>query len=272
MRVQKRFGVSTRLVELKGNLEELDIAEDEGRQDIDLHIDFATPLAVLPIAIVGCQNGIRINLKGDANALSYLKTIGFPSGFNKLRATKNYLPITKLPPIERDTVLGDYEEQIMKIAMMDKRIDSFKTSLKYLTSELVNNVNEHARVDNYWLLAQYWDFPNKTCEIVLADCGIGYKESYQGTPYQVSTDTEAILNALEGKSSKKELQRGYGIPSIARLFVDGYGGKLVILSGKSIVYYNQKEKKIIDLNSYWQGSLTVINFNLKTVNPYDYIG
>src|SRR5450756_2443359 len=100
---------------------------------------------------------------------------------------------------------------------------------------------------------------NNTCEIVLADCGIGYKNSYEGTEFEVETDRDAIINAMEGKSSKsakaKMKERGKGIPSIANLFVNGYGGKLIIISGESIMYYKSNERKELKLKSKWQGSL-----------------
>lgn len=273
MQIQASYGISKRIDELINNLEELESAVHNSDSQVDLcKVKFVTPLAILPLVTFAYHNNIAITCsEKDGNVLNYLATIGFPNGLTELEKTrKGYLPITRLPPIEDNTVLGEYEDRILSQAVALECADSFKNSLKYLTSELVNNVNEHAKTGHYWLLAQYWANKN-TCEIVMADCGIGYRKSYIGTSFEVNNDKEAIINALEGKSSKHPQERGYGVPTIANMFVNGYGGKLVIISGDSGIYYKQNERKELRLKSYWQGSLVGINFNLKTINPYDYI-
>lgn len=269
------FGISERIAELIENLEELERAKLERTREVELSTaKFITPLSILPIAVYAVNNKIKINCtEKNYNICSYLDTIGFPNGVTELPTkTKGYLPITKMPPIEENNVLSKYEDNIL--SQMNTKDLSFKTSLKYLTSELVNNVSEHADIDHYWFLAQYYA-PNKTCEIIITDCGIGYKNSYKGTKFEVDTDKEAIENALEGRSSKSakahSLERGKGIPSITNMFVNGYGGKIIIVSGKDMIYYRKNEKKDININSYWNGSLVAINFNLKTINPLEYV-
>jgi len=269
------FGISERIDELINNLEELENAKIKGSRKVVLsRAKFITPLSILPIAVYAIDNELQINCtEENYDVCSYLDTIGFPNGVTELPSkTKRYLPITKIPPVEENNLLGEYEDRILSQVNADGF--SFKTSLKYLTSELVNNVNEHAKIDHYWIMAQHYPQKN-TCEIVMADCGIGYKKSYRGTDFEVDTDREAIENALEGKSSKSARlhspERGKGIPSIANMFVNGYGGKLIIISGNSMIYYRKNEKKAIELNSYWNGSLVAINFNLKTINPLKYV-
>lgn len=274
----KPFGISDRLDELVSNLTEIAKAKSEGCTEIELSkVGFVTPLAILPLAVYANYHGIKINCTEDATSdpCRYLETIGFQEGVTTLPSRKKYLPITKLPPVEDNNVLGEYEDRILAETKTTNAM-GFKTSLKYLTSELVNNVNEHAQIDHYWILAQYYAFSqNKTCEIVIADNGIGYKNSYKGTEFEVKTDKEAIENALEGKSSKsaktKSNERGTGIPSIANIFLRGYGGKLVIMSGQSLIYYKKEGKKEFDTDYCWNGSLVCINFNVKDVNPLKYI-
>ncbi|MGA2308479.1 MAG: hypothetical protein ABSG57_02885 [Candidatus Bathyarchaeia archaeon] len=274
MEIRHHYGISERIDELVQNLEELNSALRNDIPYTDLcRADFVTPLSILPLAVFASHN--RMNLtcsEKDHDVQSYLSTIGFPNGFEELPSDeKRYLPITRLPPIEQNKVLGKYEDLILEMASSDEYSSSFKLSLKHLTSELVNNVNEHANIDHYWLLAQFWERPHRTCEIVIADCGIGYKASYKGTKYEVKSDRQAIINALVGKSSKKENLRGTGIPSIAKMFIHGYGGKLVIMSGKSLIYDKLGERKEWKLKSQWQGALVGINFNLKKIEFYKYL-
>lgn len=274
MQLRESHGIFNRIMELVDNLEELETAVHEHQKCVELcNVDFVTPLSLLPLVTFACQNNLLIDCSEENyNVLSYLNTIGFPNGITDFTKTgKRYLPITRLPPIEDNTVLGEYEDRILSQASKEEWNNSFKQSLKHLTSELVNNVNEHAKIGHYWLFAQYWENKN-TCEIVLADCGIGYRKSYVGTEFEVNNDFDAIVNALEGKSSKRYPQeRGYGIPTIRNMFVNGYGGKLVIISGDSGIYYRHDKRREFKLKSYWQGSLVGINFNIKTINPYDYL-
>ena len=269
------FGISERIEELVDNLEELETAKLKGLNKIELsQAKFITPLSLLPIAVYAVDNNIKIDCtEKDYNVCSYLDTIGFPNGVKELTSKgKRYLPITKLPPIEENNLLSEYEDKILSQVSFND--NSFKTSLKYLTSEVVNNVNEHAFIDHYWLLAQYYS-PTKTCEIVMTDCGLGYRTSYNGTKFEVKTDLEAIENALEGRSSKSAKldspERGKGIPTIANMFVKGYSGKLIIISGKSMIYYSKNKKQPIELKSNWKGSLVGIRFNLKTIDPLSYV-
>jgi hypothetical protein len=263
----KPFGISDRLDELVSNLSEMQKVSENGECEVNLSkVNFVTPLAILPLAVYANNNGIRINCIEDpyTDACSYLDTIAFQQGVTEFRKEdKRYLPITKLLTNEGSKLLGEYEERMLSQMGIQKEV------LKHLTSELVNNVREHAQVNQYWLLAQTYKTTHQTVEIVLADCGIGYKNSYEATKFEAKDDKSAIINALEGRSSKTELNgRGFGIPSIVKIFVGALGGKLVIMSGKSLVYYKQGERKELNLNSYWQGALVGINFSPKPINLY----
>jgi hypothetical protein len=279
MKIQaSAYGISDRLTELTSNLQELEQAKNNGVSEVNLtNASFITPISILPLAVYATQNNIKINcLEENYDVCRYLDTLGFQKGVTVLPETvKGYLPITKLACVEGDKVLGEYEDHILAQAQANEQIPGLKNALKYLTSELVNNVSEHAEVKHYWLLAQYYEHLQKTCEIAIADCGIGYKKSYQETEFEVKTDKEAIQNALEGRSSKsakaKSVARGKGIPSIVNMFNKGYGGKIAIASGNSLIYYKPQEKKELKLSSYWQGAIVAINFNLKPLNYINYV-
>ena len=263
----KPFGISDRLDDLVNNLSEMHNALQNGENEVDLSsVKFVTPLAILPLAVYANNNGIKINCTEDpyVDACSYLDTIGFQNGVTEFqKIDKRYLPITKLSTSERSKLLGEYEERMLSQMGIQTVV------LKHLTSELVNNVREHAQINQYWLLAQYYKTTHATVEIVLADCGIGYKNSYEATKFEARDDKSAIINALEGRSSKAELNgRGFGIPSIVKIFVGALGGKLVIMSGKSLIYYKKEERKEIKLKSYWQGALVGINFSPKQIDFY----
>ncbi len=264
------FGISERIDELIKNIAEMEKAINSGKKSIDLiQVKFVTPLSILPLAVYANNNELTINcLEEDEDVCRYLETIGFQEGVADFSKAKKYLPITKMVAKEADSeMLSEYENRIIKEMNVEK------TALKYFTSEIINNVNEHAHIDNYWLLAQYYKKPKvKTCEIVIADCGIGYKKSYKGTEYEAKTDDEAIINAFKGKSSKKDWKgRGNGIQSISKLCVNGFGGKMIIMSGKALVYHKADETKILKLKSGWDGSLVALNFTPKDIEIYKFV-
>lgn len=286
MRIQANpYGITERIYEVIDNLKELEDAKNDGMSTADIcRADFIKPFSVLPIAVYANNNDINITYsEGKQDIQSILNTIRFQKGVTGLPdgIDRTYLPIMTLPVNKENDVLYYYEECIISRANASQRLSGFNDVLRYLTGELESNIIQHSKIDHYWLLAQYYDAPNKTCELVMADTGIGYRESYRSTPYEVETDREAIINALEGKSSKYskerfkgmgvETQRGTGLRSIVNLCMNGLGGKLVIMSGDSIVYYkSNQERKIIPLKSNWKGSLVALNFNVKSVNHSTY--
>ena len=266
----KPFGISERLNELVNNLSEMQRTLQKGKKEIELsNVSFVTPLSILPLAVYANNNNMTINCTEDPyrDACSYLNTICFQQGVTEFqKEDKRYLPITRLSTAEGCKLLGEYEDRMLSQTGIEKVV------LKHLTSELVNNVREHALVNQYWLLAQTYKTTHLIVEIVLADCGIGYKDSYKDTRFEVEDDASAIINALEGRSSKTELSgRGFGIPSIVRIFAGALSGKLIIMSGESMIYYKDGKRKELQLESYWQGALVGINFTPKPIDIYKYI-
>jgi hypothetical protein len=273
-----KFGISNRLHELAKNLSEMIDAKSNRETEVELStVKFVKPLSILPLAAYGNQYGVTINCTEDPNsdACRYLDTIKFQRGVMNLQGSeKSYLPITKRPAIKEDNILGQYEERVFSQANLPNAY-GLKNSLNVLTSELVANVRQHARITYYWLLAQYYATNNKTCEIVVADNGIGYKKSFERTAFKAETDAEAIQNAFEGYSSKPpesgSLARGYGIRHIANTFINAFHGKLIIISGKSINYYKEGASKKIELPLGWPGSVVCINFNAVDLDANDYM-
>lgn len=273
MKLTREFSTTKRLVELIGNLKELDNAKRRRRKSADLcEVGWVSPISILPIAVYANNHEIQVSCSEEDDAIfTYLDAICFQQGTEEPSIShKNYLPITRLSCDDRnDCVLNKYEDLILGNIPQEDRKPS-TNSIKLLTSELLANIREHARVDDYWILAQYWN-ASRTCEIAMCDTGIGYKESYRGTPFEVEQHVDAIQNALHGRSSKSSEERGAGIPTIVRMFVEGYGGEVVILSGDSLLYVHKNESMPHQSNINWQGSLVGIRFKLKQIDFYQYL-
>jgi hypothetical protein len=274
MQLNKEYNTSKRLSELINNLKDLHATVVDGKNSCELcPVGWVTPISILPLAVYANNHNILINCtEEDFDIQTYLTAISFHRGTSELDSSKNFLPITKLSFNNKDnSVLSTYEDLILN-KLPEVNREPSTNSLKLLTSELVSNVREHAKVNDYWILAQYWYGVN-TCEIAMCDTGIGYRESYHGTPYEVKTHLDAIRNALEGKSSKSPVhERGTGIPTIVRMFVEGYGGEVVVLSGDSLLYIHKNESIPYQVGSEWEGSFVGIRFKLKSKDiMYQYL-
>jgi len=272
MQIKSQYSTKGRIVELIKNLREIDKAIRNGEDTVDLtEVEWIYPISFLPIVVYANHNNIIIeSYEEDYNICNYLDSIFFPVGTTRLSGVhKDYLPITKLACTIRNDILTRYEDRIIAKVPSEFR-NPFLYSLKYLTSELEANVREHAKVKDYWIFSQYWN-ATRTCEIAMCDIGIGYKASYKGTPYEVASHIDAIINALKGKSSKHPKERGAGIPSIVRMFIEGYKGEIIIMSGDTLLYIHEGENIAYRLGMLWQGSFVGLRFVLKGINIYDYL-
>jgi hypothetical protein len=83
--------------------------------------------------------------------------------------------------------------------------------------------------------------------------------------------SDAIQNALEGGSSKNNIERGAGVPSTVRIFTEGYGGKVVVMTGDAIRVIRGNRSEKYSLRSYQPGTLIGLHFDMKKVNIYPYL-
>jgi len=272
MKIIFEYRTKARIAELIRNLREMNQAIRDSVPLVPLHeIGWVSPISFLPLVVYANHNNLYIDsYEQDINICSYLESICFPEGTTRLsNVPKDFLPITRLSCTGGSNALTRYEDRIIE-KVPEEFQSPFLNSLKYLTSELESNVREHAQVRDYWIFSQYWN-RTRTCEIGICDTGIGYKASYQGTQYEVENHIDAIINALKGKSSKKPQERGAGIPSIVSMFVKGYKGEMMILSGDCLLYLNQMQNIAYKIGMLWQGSFVGLRFRLKGINIYNYL-
>jgi len=263
-----------RLAEMQNNLLAISRYAESGRHSIELKANTSvTPFGILPLAVYAENRGINITYgRNTTDRKRYLRTINFPEGTSNLSRLKQstYLPLSKPDISEKDLYLARYEENILRNIKSPEIRSSFQNSLKYLTSEMVTNIREHARVQRYWIMAQYWR-KTDTCEIAIADSGIGYLQSYVGTEYEVDLHEEAIKNAILGYSSKGDDERGTGIPGLINIFCEGYGGCVAIMSGDRLLYMKNKVKDFYGLDINWQGVFIGIHFKMSKINTLAYL-
>ena len=270
MIIKKQYFTPDRLIEMVKNIQMMDKCIKTDRIISISEIGWVYPMSILPIAVHANNNDVIIYYSGDNPDIdSYLNTICFPDGITSLSdINSNYIPITKISCDLENPMLNDYEERILS-NVSEKYRSSFINGLKFLTSELQNNVEEHADIGHYWIFAQYWE-KTKTCEICIVDTGIGYKESYKGTKYEVDNHFDAIRNAIKGLSCKPIKERGCGVSGIMRMFIEGYKGELMIMSGNGLFYVNKKKQIMYKSPVPWNGAIIGLKFTLKNIDVSKY--
>ena len=273
MKITQEFDLMSILAEMDVNLAEMMGGSSAGYRvvDLDVSANWVTPIHLIALAASSKYLGIKIACRiSKSKTRAYINRIRFPDGTRDVLSSGTAIPLTMLDSHRDDDILGEYEARILQD--VEKRYRSnFENTLKYMTSELTTNIREHSRSESYWILAQHWPSTD-TCEIAIADTGIGYLESYRGTDYEVENHHAAITNALEGRSSKNNVERGAGVPSTVRIFTEGYGGEVVMMTGDAIRVVRGSVSTPYRLRSSWQGTLIGLHFDMKNVNIYPYLG
>ncbi len=273
VKITQEFDLMRILAEMDVNLAEVVKRRADGYRVIDLDVsaNWVTPIHLIALAASSNHMGIDIMCNvSKSKTRAYINRIRFPTGTRDVFSSGTAIPLTMLDSRRDDDVLGEYEERILRD--VDRRYRSnFENTLKYMTSELTTNIREHSHSESYWILAQHWPSTD-TCEIAIADTGIGYLESYRGTDYEVENHHDAITNALEGRSSKNNVERGAGVPSTVRIFTEGYGGEVVVMTGDAIRVVRGSVSTPYRLGSYWQGTLIGLHFDMKNVNIHPFLG
>ncbi len=206
----------------------------------------------------------------DNNVRNYLLTIlgkDLESSDNK-----SYIPLVTLPaePNECGSVLQRMYQLI--------RTEVFggEQALKYVVSELVDNIYQHSYFTKAMVMAQRYDSRGFT-DLGLFDDGITIAGSFakHGMTYSERQSFRAISDAIAGLSSKGGIERGYGLSSSVRIFLEGLEGQVLIVSGDGAVYMSKEEKYAYNLTEPYKLKGTLISLRVqnqtKQIDIYNYV-
>lgn len=181
---------------------------------IDLtNLSFIHPFLILPLCTlifnVKDKNEI-VEIQSSNSIKSYLHTIFFPVGFDVLSSNnwrddlgqfknKTYLPICQIPVSketgrDREELLTTFENILLHQLNIS---GTMVTVIKYLISEAIDNITEHADVPHGWIMVQ--NYPAKEfLDVCIVDSGIGllgsYKKSFMD---DIGDDASALQYAIK---------------------------------------------------------------------------
>lgn len=186
-----------------------------------------------------------------------------------------YLPMVRLPqdPGKGQEVLARLEDLSKSTELFSRNRDAYH----YLISELVDNIYEHSKSSHAYVMAQ--NYPKKgVIEASFIDDGVTIPKSLEagtGTRYPPSRASQAIYDALNGKSAKSTDERGFGLPSTSRI-VKELGGDVLVVSGNgALVTGARTAVSLYTLAQEFELSGTLVGLRLpnsdKTINLYELV-
>ena len=176
------------------------------------------------------------------------------------------VPIKDFAPINVDDADVFAEDFINLLPVKDDRLSSF---LRYIVKELVTNAIDHSdSIISTICTGQM--FPNiGESEIVVADAGVGFRNTLKKRYPDIKADDDAIEMALQKgvtgitkRSDKYHLYNknsGFGLYVISHI-IESFGGLLKIISRKGSLTLT--DGHISDKSIYegvlWQGSIVIV--------------
>ena len=109
-----------------------------------------------------------------------------------------------------------------------------ENTLAYIIGELMDNVYEHSQFSRAYVLGLVNPLI-KYSEIAIFDNGITIGGSFHNYG-MLFYGAEAIVQAINGESSKDSYERGRGLGSIFRIIIQGLKGQLFIVSGYGAIF------------------------------------
>jgi hypothetical protein len=226
------------------------------------------PTSLLPLA-----NFLRDNMRSMeyisppdnvSNYISIIMERSFLEG-------STYIPITNLP--KNGSQIKDILNNLRTI--YDNGEDyGGANCFNYLIGELIDNVYEHSEFSTAWVMAQKY-INKRFVEISILDDGISIPGCFEKHDAYFSDDCIAIASAINGKSTKDD-GRGFGLGSSVKLYVDGLGGELLLVSRNGALYKNRDKELGYTTGNAYQLHGTLISIRvpypvLQIDNIYDYI-
>ena len=125
-------------------------------------------------------------------------------------------------------------------------------ALSYCLYEMMDNVHIHSG-KQLGTAMTYYDDERKTLRILIADDGIGIKESLaENVQYRDITEPDALRLCLEDRITDGK-GMGFGLYTTSRL-VDSIGKQFILHSGSHKLIIENGNTTIIE-NGFWQGTL-----------------
>ena len=219
---------------------------DSKNNIIDLsNAKFFYPTTLLPLIIFIQNKKCGYKEPKDPYVSFYIKRIIDSRDTINTTSQGSYIPPIQLPVKEE---YFDPEGIIDNISnYLREWVSRIHNILFYIISELSNNIYQHASCSLAYIMAQRYD-RRRFVELSIIDNGITIRGSLS-KKIRVDSDSEAIISALKGYSSKEEKGRGYGLSTSIRNLTEVLNGEVLIVSGTGLLYLHKRRGFRCDNNN-----------------------
>jgi len=230
-------------------------------------INWFYPTSLLPLGIfIKEEQEISVVPPSDPDVLSYYNII--TESRSEYSTERTYLPIVQIPPSEHQR--AKILEPVI-YANSDKigGVNAFA----YFVGEIVDNVYQHSKFSTAYIMAQKYPAKRFT-EVSIVDGGISIPGAFENAGFEFE-DTEALSKAINGLSTKRDKERGFGLGSSIKLLTKGLCGECLIVSREGGLIMDNEKKTLykMDSNCMFKGTLVSVRvpFQDREVEIYDYI-
>ncbi len=242
----------------------------KGMGDIRVDLPFLQPTTLLPLWAEAVRHQVQLDVPYPEVKM-YVDTVTKDEGMSP---GTTYLPLVRLPRTYAEA--ARVTNRLKELTRQARVFQVNPSVFDYVLSELVDNIYQHAQTDLAFALAQYYPAKNEI-EIGFLDSGITIPGSLGHDPrhsYPPERHFQAILDALDGTSSKGGSERGYGLGTSLQLMTR-LEGKGLIVSGRGAVLLSGTSRQPYALSEEEQMPGTLISIQLpdgdKEINLYEVV-
>ena len=180
----------------------------------------------------------------------------------------------KIDSIRKVNVNTDNSEEISNEILEELNINQNNiTTLKFVFHELIANIYDHSKFENAYVMGKN---DGKFYEFGFLDDGITIPASLKKLQCPIKDDCDAIMQAINGLSSKNELgyiERGTGLNNTINIVTSGSNGEVLIVSGCALIHITKDRitaRKIP--HDCVKGTLVSLRMNLDSkIDIYKYL-
>jgi hypothetical protein len=213
---------------------------------------FIYPTTLLPIFLSTrrTKHEIAIIRSPNPNVNDYMSIVG--RRHPTVGGGRSYIPVVDIPLNFRNFTPAF--QIICSLAGQVGRDQEFR----YMVGELTDNIYQHSEFNNALVMAQKYNTLG-FLEMCIVDDGITIAGSLAKAG-MIFEDSEAIVAAILGLSSKDNVERGYGLFESIEKIANQYHGEVLIISGTAAIYFKGSDIKgfKLEAQSIFSGTLISI--------------
>ncbi|MBE6500392.1 MAG: hypothetical protein E7Z80_07625 [Methanobrevibacter thaueri] len=235
---------------------------------------FIAPPTLLPILQYMELHNIHKYIP-NLSMKSYLEKV-----LGKKKCTDTTIPLRKLRTFHYndyfqvadniELYLSDLTDEIVRL--IHSSVDA--QSVNVLFYEMLTNIYKHSHCNNAYILCQKYPTVN-TIDICIIDDGISIPGSFEQEGIDFIDDSEAIYDAINGKTADKEKYalHGRGLNTTANITSLGFGEEMLIASRNGVCTVNKRGVRTWKKNMpYIDGTFVTLRINTNKIkNIYEYI-